>query len=45
MSAVVELATTSSAVKEVVDPMTEPLSVPSTFLGEARFKAAEEGML
>ena len=38
MSAVVELATTSSVVSELVDPMTESRSVPSTFLGEAKWR-------
>ena len=31
-----ELATTSSVVKELVDPITESRSVPNTFLGEAK---------
>ena len=52
MRAVVELATTSSVVSELVDPMTESRSVPSTFLGEAKWRpeageaaVSKEGMV
>ena len=42
IKAVVELATTSSVVRELVDPIIDPRRVPNTFLGDDSAKDEED---